>query len=644
MATTTNILALLKFFASKQKSAIVDYSEFCEYLKKYSEHHLEEQPALEVYLSDLTGNLQLELDKLVERRQIILSDTIADKLAIIVIPYYIDVTAEKYSEIEVNPSIPFPVETDLPKKTPREIITQQSASDFITKKFTKEELSDKILYGLIMPHEAPAILFPSNISVKALVESSLAKVQNMLKKEEHHDYFLKKICATNPGKEMTAKNFFNGFVDRPDHAVEILSESTDNFYLWHQMCYFIKQDYEKVKDYTQEDQSVLQAIYITEIAANYFKNKAVVNAKRDSALRTLESLLSKPPYYYTYDDVVKFNDSNGIPLLGQYSEEELKNYLHDKTTGGDAHELPELLVFKVASEDKRYFIFKNKILQLILRLCTDARVSVRDALSKHWSATLRAFDSLPEMHDQAAFENRLEREVAIQSPILYALLTSSFLPLLSYENSSDEKVTLFSGGQLLPYSELLLMNRQELITDAKIMLPFWYTIPFFSWVARLILHPPKSKRNKHIKSDAELYREEELAKGQEDANAAMIVSKNSKVARKLGLRTAAREIEGRFVPETSTLDRELESYKLLWNKILVPDLSNNLTEDVNSLIRDYVRHTLRTMKPSGFTPERIQSLAETMVKMPGMQKIGEHDALMMYTKLYIIKLVKNIPL
>ncbi len=81
----------------------------------------------------------------------------------------------------------------------------------------------------------------------------------------------------------------------------------------------------------------------------------------------------------------------------------------------------------------------------------------------------------------------------------------------------------------------------------------------------------------------------------------------------------------------------------MWNKLIGKTQSDNLTEDVNCLIRDYIRTVLRTMKPSGFTPDRVNAIAATLCKAPAMQKIGEHDALLMYTKLYIVKLVKNIP-
>ena len=444
---------------------------------------------------------------------------------------------------------------------------------------------------------------------------------------------------------MVTKNFFNAFVDRPDHSIETLSQTTENFYLWNQLCFFIKQDYEKIKDFTQEDLSCLQAIYITEVAANYFKNRAQENAKKEGAIKMLESLLLQPPYYFTFEEITKFTDTKGIPLLGQYSEDELKEYLHKKTQEAPVQELPDLLVFKTYDE-QRYFIFKSKVLQLILRLCTDARVSVQEAIKSHWMEVLKAFDFLPEMRDQNAFEERLEKEVRIQSPILSALLHSSFLPLLSYDAAGGDdtsKISLFVNGQLLPYSDILLMSRQELLTDAKILLPFWYSMPIISWIMRMILRPPKAKRAKKRKTKAELYREEEASKSKDDEAAALLAN-NSNVSKKVALREAARVAEQSFVPATSTMNRELDSYESQWNQLLGKEAHNNLTEDVNSLIRDYIRKTLRTIKMDGFTKERIHSLAESLVNSPGLQKIKDKDALLMYVQLYMVKLVKNIPM
>ncbi len=647
MATTTSIIVLLKFFAGRQNSAIIDFGEFCDYLKRYSEHHLEEQPTLVTYLSDTATVLQKELDKLVYNRQVLELETGPDKKQIIVIPFFIERFTKRYNEIKANPQIPYPQEADIPKKVPNEIVTRKSAAELINKLLEKESLNDKTLYGIVLPHDSPTILLPSSVSIMTLLDCSIQKLRGMLTKEEHHDYFLKKLTVSNPGKEMTAKSFFNRFVQNPEAGLQMLRMPEDSFYFLTQLLFFIRQDYEKVKDYTAEDLSILQSVYLMEIAGNFFKNRAQENNKKENALRTLEQQLARPPYYFTLETITKFTSNSGVPLLGQYSEDDLKDYLHTKTTESAANELPDLLVFKT-DDNSRYFIFKNKVLPLILRLCADARVTIRETIKKNWFAVLKNFDDLPEMKEQPAFEQRLEKEVAVQSPILYALLNSSFLQLINYETNTDSeigggRITLFENGKLIPYSDILLMNRQELLTDSKILLPFWYTIPVISWIIKLIMRPPKPKVPKKEKTSAQIYRESEAEKSRKD-NEEAALAQNPTVSKKVALHEAARAAEQSLVPSSSTLNRELSSYEHQWNKLIGKVTHNNLTEDVNSLIRDYLRKVLRTLKAESFTPERIASLADTLVNTPGMQKIGEHDALLMYTQLYIIKLVKGIPM
>lgn len=650
MATTTSIIVLLKFFAGRQNSAAIDFGEFTEYIRRYSEHHLEEQPSLVVYLSDTASTLLKELEKLAAAKQILLLSPSAEKKIIIVIPFFIEKFAQRYKEILTQPQTPFPQESDIPKKIPNEITTRRPAAQIINELLQKETLTDKYLYALTMPHDSPTILLPSSVSVHTLAECAVLKLRTLLAKEEHHDYFLKKLTVSNPGKEMTAKSIFTKFVHNPD-SVKMFKEPEDSFYFLTQLLFFIRQDYEKVKDYTAEDMSILQSVYILEIIANYYKTRAQENNKKEAALKSLEQQLSRPPYYFTFDAITRFSSSSGTPLLGQYSEEDLKNFLHKNTTESAGNDLPKILVFKTENSTAPNFIYKDKVMPLIIRLCTDARETIREAIKKSWQSVMLNFDDLPEMKDQKSFERRLQREVEIQSPVLYALLTSSFLPLIDYEANRENdgsgldggKISLFENGRLIPYSEILLMNRQELLTDTKIVLPFWYTIPVISWIAKLILRPSKSRKHKTTKTAAEIYHEQEESNSREDNKEASL-SQNPAVSKKAALRDAARNLEGELVPSSSTLDRELSSYERTWNKLIGKTTHNNLTEDVNSLVRDYLRKVLRHLRTEGFNKERIQSLADTLVKTPALQKIGETDALDMYIQLYIIKLVKNIPM
>lgn len=650
MATTTSIIVLLKFFAGRQNSAAIDFGEFTEYLKRYSEHHLEEQPSLVTYLSDTAGALQKELDKLVESRQVVIVPQGADKKIIVVVPFFVEKFASRYKDILVHPQTPFPLEGDIPKKIPNEVITRSSLAELLNQLLKKETLNDKTLYGLVMPHDMPVILLPSLVSVQVLTDCAVNKIRAMLAKDEHHDYFIKKLTVSNPGKEMTAKNIFNRFVQNSDSA-KMFKEPEDSFYFLTQLLFFIRQDYEKVKDYTAEDISVLQSVYILEVIANYYKTRAQETNKKTAAFKNLEQQLEKPPYYFTYSTIAKFTSTSGVPLLGQYTEEELKNFLHEKTHESAANELPQMLVFKTENDTQPYFIYKTKVMPLIMRLCSDARTTIRESIKKHWFTTLRNFDDLPEMKDQKLFEKRLEKEVQVQSPVLYALLNASFLALINYELNeqpddsglSGGRISLFENGHLINYSEILLINRQELYSDSKILLPFWYAIPVISWIMKMILRPPKSKVKKTQKTDAQIYHEKEAENSRTDSQEAAI-AQNPAVSKKVALREAARALEADLVPESSTLDRELHSYERVWNKLIGKVTHNNLTEDVNSLIRDYLRKVLRNLKSDGFTKERIENLADTLVKTPALQKVGESEAMYMYIQLYMIKLVKNIPM
>ena len=68
-------------------------------------------------------------------------------------------------------------------------------------------------------------------------------------------------------------------------------------------------------------------------------------------------------------------------------------------------------------------------------------------------------------------------------------------------------------------------------------------------------------------------------------------------------------------------------------------MKDNLTEDVNSLIRDYIRRIIRTIRASTFDRARVDNLTETLVDTPSLMKIKNRDALLAYVRLYIVKLI-----
>ncbi len=644
MATTANILTLLKYYTSKQKAPMVQFEEFADYVHRYAQHHMNENSDLVIYCgASYVESLMEELQRLETEKQIAIG-IIQNKDFIFVLPYIVERLAGIYKNIESNITIPFPTIPDLPKNMPHTIITQQNAFDFIYSLLESQELSDKYLYSLVFEKGVPSLLFPSNIPVTSLIYSALHKLQNLLRKEESHDYFLKKLTVSNPGKELSIKSFFAQFVAKPEQALDVIRDTGDTYYYWSQLFYFIKQDYTKLKDFTPEDVNILQAVAITEIITSYYKSRASEEQVRVNAFKTLENLLRNPPYYYSKSDITRMKDSSGVLLLGQYSEDELRARLNYLTTQSERNELPELLVFKVDENDS-YFIYKEKVMPLIIRLTNDARTLIRESLIKHWYKHLLNYETLSEMKETREFERCLERELRNCSPILYAILNASFLSVIDYDDQTPGHLRIYRDGVMIPYSELLMLSRTELLSDAKIKLPFWYGIPIFSWLLGLLFRKPKSKKKRSNEASAtknlineQRSKEDERIRGIEASE-----KTDPKLSRKRELRRAAAEAEKLIVPETSSLDRELEGYENEWNDRIGKKNHDNLTEDMNSLIRDYLRKTLRSLKTEAFTLERINSLAEVLVDSPSMIKIKNHPALKRYVALYLIKLVKNLP-
>ncbi|MBQ0162149.1 MAG: hypothetical protein KBS84_03180 [Treponema sp.] len=644
MPVTSNISTLLKYYASKQNSPFIPYKDFCDYIKRYAQHNVEEQPDLVTYLGNPEPAIEKELAPLIESKAVHVNDNNPNKKVIFVTGFYMTKYAERYKEIMANPSIPFPTITDLPKQAPLEVLNKQDSQDLILKLMASQDKNDKNLYAIILPKNVPAVILPGNVPIKILIDAVMEKIRRMLKKEEYHDYYLKKLRISNPGKEISSKNFFNSFLTNPDAALRSLESSGDSFYFWNQLCYFIKQDYEKVKDFTSEDVNVLQSVYIAEIVISYYKNEASANLQRESAIKTLQLCLTKPPYYFTMDTILKFTDTKGIPLYGQFTDKDLKEFLQKETTDAPGNELPKLLVFKI-DNGTRYFVYKNNVIPLIVRLASDAHTEIDELLTKDWYKKLHNFEKLPEMTEERAFNERLEDELKLNSPVLYSLLTSSFLPILNMEMQENSTLgaqgSIFEGDELMSYAGILQLNRNEILENAKILLPIWYTIPIISWIIALFTKKRSSKPAKKKSKSTQMVVQSEEVNEELDGLEGKKPQKKA-ISKRDFLIQAAKEVESNFVPRGSTLESELVTYRKQWNKMISKQANQDLTEDVNSLIRDYMRKVLRTLPAKGFDAERVTNLAETLNDTPNMQKLSEHEAVLHYIELYIIYIVKNL--
>ena len=620
MATTSNLSAIIRYYAEKQKSPFIDLKEFSAYVKKYAEHHVEEQSELVKYLGDPSGTLTAELQGLSEKHLVAII-TANNKKTIVSITFLSSKYANLYKDMMKNESIPYPQATDLPKQFPNQVLEHKVLSQYIPAIIEKDNSKSPLLYILDFARDLPPMLIPACVPIKALLDTAQQKVRKILKKDEFHDYFLKKLRSTNPTKEISIKNFYTHFVDTENYQFAEFQDGED-YYIWNQALYYIRQDFEKIQDRTVEDTNILQAVQILETHSSYLKEKFQNEHKRSEAIKELESSLAKSPYFFSMPQILKFQDQNGRLLYGQYTEDDLK-----------ANELPQLLVFKVES-GTRYYVYKKKVSQVVVRLCNEAHDSIEKQLEDHWYDVMMDYERLPEMSNASEFEACLHELVEKNSPILYALLNANFMTILSYEHDDDnmDGFRLFVDGKLLPYSDLLMLKNSKILANAKSRLPFYYTLPVISWIMSLFSGRSKEKKRATTSVVVEKNPFEEEEKKSDSA---------PKQTKTQALASNAKAIAKDLVPEGSTIDRELNYLTKQWNKMISKEAYNNLTEDVNSLIRDYTRRVVKTLSATSFTKERVENLAKTLVNTPNMQKIKEDKALTEYVILYMLRLVSN---
>ncbi len=638
MATSSNLSSIIRFYAEKQKSPFIDLKEFCAYVKRYAEHHVEEQADLVKYLGDPTSTVVAELQGLSEKHLVAVINA-NNKKTIVSISYFSVKYANHFKEIMKNEALPYPLISDLPKLFPTQILEHKVIGQYIPSLISKDNSKSPLLYLLEFNRDLPAMVLPACVPINVLLDTAQQKVRKILKKEEFHDYFLKKLRSTNPTKEISIRNFYANFVDTENYQFAEFTEG-DDYYIWNQTLYYIRQDYEKIQDRTVEDTNMLQAIQILEIHSTFLKDQFQNEKKRSEAIKALETNLAKPPYFYSMPQIIKFQDQSGRVLYGQYTEEDLKEYLQKMTTEGAANELPPMLVFKIDS-GTRYYVFKKKVKQVVVRLCNEAHDSIEKYLEDSWYTHLLHFERLPEMTNASEFENCLRGLVEKNSPILYALLNANFMNLLSYEHDDEDDnldaFRLFADGKLLPYSDLLMLRNSKILANAKSLLPFYYLVPVLSWFVSLFSSKKKGKKQRQL---AQKTIQTEIFKAEEETTEEK-KSSGPKLTKTQALASKAKEVSSDLIPEGSSLDRELDFLLKQWNRMISKEAYNNLTDDVNALIRDYTRKVVKTLTSTSFTRERIENLAKTLVNTPNMQKIKDEKALNEYVVLYMLRLISN---
>jgi hypothetical protein len=251
------------------------------------------------------------------------------------------------------------------------------------------------------------------------------------------------------------------------------------------------------------------------------------------------------------------------------------------------------------------------------------------------------------MTDEAAFLAELDAQIQARFPILDALIGSRLLPLVrdgaaSRDELPPDVARLFYKDDLVPLDELLSLDRKGLLTDAKMLMPFWYSVPILSGIARFIHRLGKSRETKAAAAARAAREALAQASAQAEEEAKERTGKKRGLTakeRRAEFEAAANKVAKELLPKDYSLDEYLRELEGRWNTMLNPEAKKNLSYDVDCLARDYLRGVVRTMGAGTLTTERVKNLGSSLADAPALLKIKNHQALELYLQLYMLKIL-----
>ncbi len=646
MGRGIDVYQLIRSFAHRNNLSELDYKTFAQALQRQARLSDQSEPVFRDLALNPDTVLVPRLYLLSKEKKLVLR-SVGNEIRSIILPeHFTEAFFREYQRMDESPDLPFPDEDSLKIIVPGEWIQTISMDTDLG------AISDKVgeesnyqpapLFRLIFPDGIRPLVVPSSFVPTKLLEYAVQKLRHYLRKGANKDFMYNKLVNAFPGKEAQLKDAINTLLTKPFESVKGIERADSDFTypFWAYFVSAVRKDVDKKTERVIEDSSYQQSAMICEFFVNHYKGKAQRLQELEAAMQFLDVCIRNQPYHFTLEEVLAFRDAKGAPMLNTFGRDQLESRVRDKSTKAEEGVLPELLV--VATSGRRAFVAKDKALLLTVRLIAEARSDLRSKILEQWKRELEDFRTKPAMEDDEVFRSELADQVEARFPVLAALVRDRLLPLVRDEATARGDLPpgvdrLFYNDDLVPLDELLDLHRKPILIDAKILLPFWYTVPVLSAFARFLHRLMKSREDKAA-SRAQAIREaveDAQVKGKRAKGERALTAKE----RRADFEAAANRIAKELLPAGYGIDEYLRELEGRWNTLLNPEAKNNLRIDVDSLARDYLRGVLRTMGGSSFTTERVKNLGSSLADAPTLLKIKNHQALELYIQLYMVKVL-----
>jgi len=704
MPSSEIVLAMLRGYAAKAKQTQIPAAQFAAFVRQYSETHQDKNASLKSFLTNTESMLAPTLTQLAEEGKCTLELEGSEIKSIVFLPFLAEKIEAAYREIDQDAETPFPNEERLQITAPPSMITVNIKTDFVRWLAAKETQ----ILRLSFPEDIVSMLITTDLLERKLLEYSILKIRNYLAAGSNAGYVLQRLKEIFTLKDQVLQAMMSEIITRPGQVVQNLLNATEfTFAFWAHLASIILKEYKSKTEKLPQEHGYCQASYLIGLYNVYFKGLLQRDKDVEFALKGVEKLLSEEPFYFTISDIYDFRDDKGVLLTKRCPKERLNEFLEAKTKSPSEALLPEVLRIRTGNK-KEYFVHKGVVLRLTLNKLFAASREYKEYYSKEWFEALGSFEKTSIMLRDDLFLKDLEERLQSEDPLLSALLSFDILFLVRKERAIDDEINRridrlldLKKQALIPLDLILGLKRRDILTEARLKLPLWKTIPVLKYLFRFldgIMGGRKERRvagaseggavkvlsseaprgggrrergdeengddlfgpynmpeetesggrrrgSEHRSDDEEAPHREggaSPAGGRKPAAAATAAASANAKARAAAYRKAVADLAVQLIGDGKNIDATLKALAEKWNPLYAEKAKRNLVEDVNSFVRDQVRTLKRSLLRKPPDLERVNNLSLQIAENSVFEQIKRKEEFREYVKIYLIKVLGKV--
>ncbi len=628
------LLTLLRAFALRTHSPTVDLRQFAASLPKG-----QAQP----------GEVETALRELPPGTVAVVSAE-GQRPRIVSLPDFpVMALVDEYRKLADEPTRSFPREETAPVPIPAASLIKADVKAQLGALLETSGPGMKGIVRLQFPEGIDPLIVPQESVGSDLVEAAVARISRYLQDGKNSAYAETKLLGALRGSELAVHQSLEDIVLRPKKAAGIVLSPTEFiFRFWTHLSNLVLQDFRAKAEKTDQDQAVIQSAYI--VGYTVFHKKGAVQREKEwgEDRKSLEAQVHRAPFVFGFQELYALKDEKGATFVSKHSRDFIHSFLKEKTKRPEDQTLPSLLRVHAAEQKKDYFIHKDFVAPVFLRKLADCAEELRTQYLDEWAASLREDRTPEQARTDASFRRDVEMRVKKGFPLLTALANGSLLRLVGDEariadNARTELAKCFAVENILrPFDELLGLSRVDLLKTARMYLPFWMTVPVLSGILRMFRRMFSGGRRPQAKQGAQEQAAErppqtEVAEEKAGPMGEDAAKKARDQENLLRYKRSIHSLIAQYVPKGSTIDGTLAALAEKWNPLFSQPQKKDLVEDVNALVRDFLRPIRRSFVVRPPDLKRIHALAEQLSTSKSLVQIKKREPLMHYIELYMVR-------